>query len=170
MVASPRGVRRCWLSPALDSFELETSAALQRMIEPAGNADPTIALNWTKETPETIGAPVSGAPAQARSAAPSADASAHKQIARFIGVLRALLIGSASAAINEKCANFKINAAHWTTCAEFRHFQLRCGQVFVFRHASAIRRRSTGRPPMRCSLTISAASSGRTLPYHTASG
>ena len=33
-----------------------------------------------------------------------------------------------------------------------------------------MRSRSTGRPPTRCSATIAAASSGRTLPYQTASG
>jgi hypothetical protein len=46
----------------------------------------------------------------------------------------------------------------------------RCGQLFVFRHPSARRSRSTGRPAIRCSATISSASSGRTPPYHTASG
>jgi hypothetical protein len=40
----------------------------------------------------------------------------------------------------------------------------RCGQLFVFRHSSAIRSRSTGRPPTRCSSTISAASSGLHVP------
>jgi hypothetical protein len=37
-------------------------------------------------------------------------------------------------------------------------------------HSSARRNRSTGLPPIRCSLTISAASSGFTCPYQTASG
>ena len=41
--------------------------------------------------------------------------------------------------------------------------QLRCGQLLVFRHSSAMRSRSTGRPPTRCSATISAASSGLTF-------
>ena len=36
----------------------------------------------------------------------------------------------------------------------------RCGQLLVFRHSSATRSRSTGRPATRCSATISAASSG----------
>jgi hypothetical protein len=46
----------------------------------------------------------------------------------------------------------------------------RCGQLLVLMHSSARRSRSTGRPFTRCSCTISAASSGFTWPYHTASG
>jgi hypothetical protein len=45
-----------------------------------------------------------------------------------------------------------------------------CRQLFVFTHSSASRSRSTGRPPTRCSRTISSASSGCTCPYQTASG
>ena len=46
----------------------------------------------------------------------------------------------------------------------------RCGQHLVLIHSSASRSRSTGRPFTRCSCTISAASSGFTWPYQTASG
>ena len=46
----------------------------------------------------------------------------------------------------------------------------RWGQALVFRHSGAMRSRSTGRPPTRCSSTMAGASAGRTLPYQTASG
>jgi hypothetical protein len=58
------------------------------------------------------------------------------------------------------CAIVAAEAAPATFRNSLRFIQLRCGQVFELMHSSAIRSRSTGRPPTRCSVTISAASSG----------
>jgi len=49
-------------------------------------------------------------------------------------------------------------------------FGLRWGQLGVFKQLSAMRKRSTGVPPMMCDSMISSTSAAVTRPYQTASG